>query len=348
MKFRSWVSIITVILLALVVFFGRHEILHAWHLLGRVNLWILALIVPVQLFSYYAIGSMIFSYLRAKGDLKDTKRWTMVRMSLELNFVNHIIPSGGAAGFSYLGWVLGRHNVTAGRAAMAQIVRFSLTFMTFIALLILAVIILTLDGLVNRAMITVSVILVIASLGVAVVAVYVIGSTRHLTSFSGWITRTANRFVNKITRGKKPEVLSLEKVIAFFMELHQDFIAIKHDKRILIIPTIWAVVANIADVTLILIAFVSLGTWVDPAVLFVAFGVAGLASAVSVTPGGAGIYEAVMIAFLATSGVTAEVAIAGTLLARVTLLLGTILFGYIFYQATIIKYGKVPGGIKVS
>lgn len=346
MSFRTWISIITVILLALVVFFGRHEIMLAWHLLGRVNLWTLALIVPVQLFSYYAIGSMIFSYLRAKGDLKTTSRWAMVRMSLELNFVNHIIPSGGAAGFSYLGWVLGRHGVSGGRAAMAQIVRFSLTFMTFIALLVVAVIILTLDGLVNRAMITVSVVLVLASLSAAVLGVYVIGSTKHLTSFSGWITRTANRFVNKVSRGKKPQILSLEKVIHFFMELHQDFVAIRKDKRILIVPTIWAVLANIADVILILIAFVALGTWVDPAVLFVAFGVAGLASAVSVTPGGAGIYEAVMIAFLATAGVTAEVAIAGTLLARVTLLLGTILFGYIFYQATIIKYGKIPGGIK--
>jgi uncharacterized membrane protein YbhN (UPF0104 family) len=47
-----------------------------------------------------------------------------------------------------------------------------------------------------------------------------------------------------------------------------------------------------------------------------------------------------MIAFLASAGVPAEVAIAGTLLARATLLVGTILFGYIFYQLTINKYGK--------
>jgi hypothetical protein len=50
----------------------------------------------------------------------------------------------------------------------------------------------------------------------------------------------------------------------------------------------------------------------------------------------------VMVAFLAASGVTTEVAIAGTLLARVTLLAGTILFGYLFYQLTIIKYGNRP------
>ena len=84
----------------------------------------------------------------------------------------------------------------------------------------------------------------------------------------------------------------------------------------------------------------SLGYEVSPAILFVAFGVSSLASAVSATPGGAGVYEAIMIAFLASSNVPADVAIAGTLLARVTLVLGTILFGYIFYQLTVLKYGK--------
>lgn len=342
MSFRTWVSIITVILLGLVVFFGRHEIVHAWQLLGRVNIWILVLIVPVQLLSYYAIGGLIFSYLRSKGDLKKTSPWTMARMALELNFVNHIIPSGGAAGFSYLGWVLGRHGVSGGRAAMAQIIRFALAFSSFIGMLVIAVIILTLDGRVNRVMIALSLILVLAAVIGGFLAIYVIGNKRHLTAFARFVSRTANRFVNWISRGKKPMIANQTKIEGFFLELNQDFVEIKKDKRILVKPLIWAVVANICDVALIFIAFLSLGTWVDPAILYVAFGVAGIASIVSVTPGGAGIYEAVMIAFLATSGVMGDVAIAGTLLARVTLLLGTIVFGYIFYQLTIIRYGKAP------
>jgi len=46
--------------------------------------------------------------------------------------------------------------------------------------------------------------------------------------------------------------------------------------------------------------------------------------------------------FLASAGVAAEVAIAGTLLARVILMVGTIAGGYVFYQLTIVKYGKSP------
>jgi uncharacterized protein (TIRG00374 family) len=95
-------------------------------------------------------------------------------------------------------------------------------------------------------------------------------------------------------------------------------------------------------VALLWIAFLALGYAVNPALLFVAFGLASIASAVSVTPGGAGVYETIMITFLASSSVPADVAIAGTLIARVTLVLGTILFGYVFYQLTIARYGKHP------
>ena len=95
------------------------------------------------------------------------------------------------------------------------------------------------------------------------------------------------------------------------------------------------------DVVLILIAFKALGYWVNPAVMLVAFGISSTVSVITSIPGGAGIYEAVMIAFLASSGVPAGVAIAGTLLARVTLLGGTVIFGYLFYQLTINKYGKI-------
>ena len=342
MSFRSWVTIITLILLAGVVYFGRHEIFNAFQLLGRVNPWILALIIPVQLASYYATGGMIFSYLRSKGNLKDTSHWQMTRMALELNFVNHIIPSGGAAGFSYLGWVLGRHGVRAGRATMAQIVRFTMGFSAFITILFFAVIFLALDHKVNGIVVAISVGLTIAAILLIVLSVFLIGSKKRLDWFSQWLSAVVSGVVRFFTRGKKPHILHVDTLQPFFYELHDDFVQIKADKRILMRPFLWGLIMNIFDVVLLAIAFTALGFWVNPATLFVAFGVSSIASVFSVTPGGAGVYEAIMVAFLASAGVPADVAIAGTLLARVSLLLGTIIFGYFFYQLTIVKYGKRP------
>jgi uncharacterized protein (TIRG00374 family) len=342
LSFRGWLTIVTLVLLTIVVVAAWPEIKKAWALIGQVNLWILLLLIPVQLFSYYATGGMIFSYLRAKGDLQDMSHWAMTRLALELNFVNHVLPSGGAAGFSYLAWILKKHKVSVYRSTMAQIIRFVLTFASFVLLLVVAMIIMTFQHHINSTT-------VFAGLGLTTVAVvgmwvgiWLIKDNERLRRFSAWVTRTANRFVRWITRGKKRKIVKGETILEFFDGLHGDYLSIRRERKILIVPFIWAAVANILDVALLWIAFWSLGFPLDPALLFIAFGLASIIGAVSGLPGGAGAYEAVMVAFLAASGVTPGVAIAGTLLARVTLLAGTILFGYLFYQLTIIKYGKRP------
>ncbi len=340
LSFRGWLTIITLALLTLVVVAAWPEIAKAWGLLGQVNLWILALLIPVQFFSYYATGGMIFSYLRAKGNLQDMSHWSMTRLALELNFVNHILPSGGAAGFSYLAWVLSRHKVSVARSTMAQLIRFVLTFLSFIVLLVVAMTILTFNHQIDRTIIIVGSVLVIAAIGATLGGIWLIKSNARLHRFSAWLTKVSNKFVAWITRGRKKNIVKGSVVLEFFDGLHDDYLAIRKDRRILIRPFIWAIIANMLDVALIWISFWALGFALDPALLFVAFGIASIAGAVSVTPGGAGVYETVMVAFLAASGVTPEVAIAGTLLARVSLLSGTILFGYLFYQITVLKYGK--------
>ncbi len=342
MSFRSWLTIGTLVLLGTVVYFGWPEISQAWRLLGSVNGWILALLIPVQLLSYYAVGNIIFSYLRSKGNIKDVSRWSMARMALELNFVNHILPSGGAAGFSYLGWLLGRHGVSGGRAAMAQIIRYTLMFVTFIGLLFVSVLALILDNNVNRITILTCVVLALLVVGGTIFVIYIIGSATRIKKFSKVLSNTADWLVSFVTFGKKHHVVKHQKVEDFFNELHVDYVEIRNDKKVLKQPLIWAIIANIADVLLLSIAFGALGSWISLATLFIAFGVSGLSGFISVTPGGTGLYEAIMIAFLASAGVPADIAIAGTLLARVALLSGTVIFGYIFYQLTILKYGKNP------
>lgn len=342
LSFRGWLTIITLVLLSIVVVLAWPEIVKAVGIIVNIDWWVLLLLIPVQILSYYATGGMIFSYLKSKGNIKDMSHWAMTRLALELNFVNHILPSGGAAGFSYLAWVLKKHGVSVARSTMAQLVRFVLTFVSFVVLLFVAMIMLTLAHEVDRVMILVALALVVLAGGGIVLLVWLVKSKARLERFSEWLAKKINRVVWKLTRGKRRKIVREETFLEFFGGLHDDYLAIRRDRRILTVPFVWAIVANILDVALIWIAFWALGFSINPALLFVAFGLASIAGAVSATPGGAGVYEAVMVAFLAASGVTPDVAIAGTLLARVTLLAGTILFGYVFYQLTVIRYGKRP------
>jgi len=341
-SFRGWLTIITVVLLTIVVFVAWPEIMKAWALLDQVNLWILALLIPVQFFSYYATGGMIFSYLRAKGNLKNMSHAKMTRTALELNFVNHVLPSGGAAGFSYLAWILSYEGVSVARSTMSQIVRFALTFLSFVVLLAAAVVVLTINHQIDRTTVIICAALAVACIGALIGAIWLIKNKKRLDHFAVWLTRTANKVISFFTRGKKKDLVKGEVIEKFFDDIRDDYVEIRRDRRVLVVPFIWALLANMADVALIWIAFWALGFPVDPAIIFVAFGLASVASAISVTPGGAGVYETIMITFLAASAVPANVAIAGTLLARVTLVVGTIAFGYVFYQMTVLKHGKRP------
>ena len=340
-SFRTWLSIATLVLLAVIIFLARHEIAHAWDLLANVNIWILLLLIPGQILVYYAAGEMIFEYLRAKKSINKVSRFELTRMALEMNFVNHVLPSGGVSGISYMGWRLGHYGVSPGRATMAQVVRYAMGFASFVALLIVAVLMVTIDGNVNRWIILVSAGLVGAMVLTVVGGIFLLSSKRRLDQFSEWMVRFVNRLVRKITFGRIRSVLKLENMAGFFNDLHLDFLELRREKKILMKPFLWGLVFNLADAALFFITFWALGTIVNPAPILIAYGLASMAGFFVVTPGGAGAYEAIMVAFLAVAGVMSGVAIAGILLTRVIMLIGTIALGYIFYQHALLRYGKV-------
>lgn len=340
MSFRAWLSVVTLVLIGVIIYFSRHELLHAWELLSKVNIWVLLLLIPGQILAYYAGGEMIFSYLRAKKSIDDVPPLALARMSLEMNFVNHVLPSGGVSGVSYMTWRLGKYGVSSGRATMAQVVRFAMGFAAFIALLLVAVLIVTIDGNINRWIILVSSMLVTFMVGTVLIGMYLLGSATRTTRFASWLVRTVNRIVRRVSFGKKRKLLDEEKTQEFFRDMHHDYVALKADKRILIKPFLWGLVFNAADAALFFITFLALGESVNPAPILIAYGVASTAGFFVATPGGAGAYEAIMVAFLAIAGIGQGLAIAGIVLTRVILLLGTIGLGYLFYQHAILKYGR--------
>ncbi len=340
MSFRGWLSVVTVILLGVILFASRHELLRAWELLGQVNLWILLLMLPMQLIVFYAGGEMIFSYLRGKGQMKKVKRTELIRVALEGNFVNHVLPSGGVSGVSYLTWRLGYLGITPGRATMAQVVRHAMTFSAFAALLLLALFAVTIDGTLNRWIILTSAILFGAIIALFLLGIYLLSSKRRIDRFASWIYRFLNLITRKVTFGRKRKLVREENIQEFLDDMHRDFMELRHDKKLLLKPFLWGLVYNIGDAGLFMIAFWSLGEIFNPAPILIAYGVASFAGFIVATPGGAGAYEAIMVTFLAFAGISGGVAIAGILLARVIILLGTIVFGYIFYQHALNTYGN--------
>lgn len=340
MNFRKILSIITIILIALIVFLSRHELERAWELLSAVNVGLLLLTIPIIILGYYAVGEMVFTYLRAKHLIKELSFLTLVRLSLEMNFVNHVLPSGGVSGISYTSWRLGRYGVTSGKATMAQIIRHVLGFAAFIALLLIAVIIITVDGEINRWLILMSSAIVGVMAIATVFGVYLVGNVRRMHRFSLWFAMGLQRFIKKVSFGKAHIHVDAKKIERFLDDIHDDYLALKHDRRVLLKPFLWGVLFTLSEVAVFYVTFLALGTPANPAVILIAYGIATIAGLVVVTPGGAGAYEALMVMVLTFAGIESGTAIAGIVLARVIILLTTIIAGYIFYQHAIVVYGK--------
>lgn len=340
MSFRQWLNIATIVLIVLVVFFARKDIIEAWHLLWQVNIWIFLLIIPVQFLSYYAHGAMIFSYLRHGRDLNHTPWYEQPKMALELNFVNHIFPTAGLSGASYMTYRLGKLGVNHGRATLAQVVKFAMAFLSYLALLVVAVIMVTIDGNLTRMTILAACSLVTIILVGTILAMHVLGNKRSLEKFSDFIDRLLNRHLTRLFRRTKPFV-ERSAIVTFFDDMSADYEVLRKNPKYLRRPFLWGIAFNLAETTMFFIAFWSLGMLVNPAPILIALGLAGVVGSVTVTPGGAGGYEAMMILFLSSAGVPASVAVAGVVLARTSLIVLTIGTGYIFYHLSMKKYGKL-------
>ncbi len=308
-------------------------------MLEKVNLWTLALLIPIQIFSYYSAAEIGFSYLREKKSIKDIGRPTLTRLALEMNFVNHVLPSAGVSGISYMSWRLSGYGLSAGKATMSQIVRFVMGFIAFTVLLIPSVFIITLDGSINRWIILGSGGFVSVMIGLTAGSIFVLSSPKRMHKLAKFITDTTNTFMKKVFPRSKAR-LQLKKINEFFDDMHDDFLVLKADRRILTKPFWWAIIFTISDMMLFWVTFLALGEVINPAAILVAYGLAIVLAVVSLTPGGAGVLETVMVTVLALAGIEPSVAVAGVLLTRVITLLGTVAFGYLFYHGALKKYGN--------
>ena len=144
LSFRTILSLVTFVLIIYVVYANFGDIKEAISHLSETNILVLLLLIPEQLFMYYCCGQMFFSYMAAKQDAKRISAWTLMRVSLELNFVNHAVPAGGLGGLGYITWRLKPFGATAGQASFMYALRYIITIcanqlQTIIAILCLLI-----------------------------------------------------------------------------------------------------------------------------------------------------------------------------------------------------------------
>ena len=148
---RRWkllLNIFTVAALVILAYALRDQLMDTLRNFEKVNIWALLLIIPIEIWNYDAQARLYQRLFDILGDRLSYKFW--YSLSLELNFINSVFPSGGVSGISYLGMRLRRNDIRAGRAALVQLMKLVLVFFAFELLLIFGVLMLAAMGKVNN------------------------------------------------------------------------------------------------------------------------------------------------------------------------------------------------------
>lgn len=328
----NWKLIFT--LLTFLAFIGlvialRHQIIETFKNLSEVNAWILLLMVVWQSLSYYSYARMYRQLFLLLGE--KIRFRSLLRVTIELNFINNILPSGGVSGISYFSLRMRDADVNPSKSAVVQVGRFILIFLSFEILLLFGLFMLAIVGNVNNLTMLIggsaATVLVIATFGLA----FIVSSKKRINTFFTFTTKQINRAIH-FFRPNRPEAINIDKVRETFTGMHDNYQLLKENPDALKKPLTWALLVNAAEVLTVYTVYAAFGYWVNPGAVIIAYAVANFAGIISVLPGGVGIYEALMTATLAATGISPAISIPVTIMYRVLNMGLQLPAGYYFYH----------------
>lgn len=331
-KWRLVLTIATFIALAVLIYSLRQQIADVIHNLGRVNALALLLIIPIEILNYDAYARLYISLFATLG--KKVRYWPMYRLTLEFNFVNHILPSGGISGISYFNVRARAEGISAATSTAAQVTRLFLLFASFQPLLILGVFFLAIRGHTNNLIMVIASSLITLLIVGTFAGLYIIESRSRINAFLTYITKALNRLIH-LVRPNYPETINIASAQNTFNELHDNYETFKKNLPALKMPFIYMLIANMTEVAALYAVYVAFGEFVNVGAVILAYSVANFAGLISVLPAGIGVYEGLMTAVLIATGIPAELSIPVTIMYRVLNMTTQLTPGYYFYQKAI-------------
>lgn len=334
---RQWkllLNIVTIVALLVLVIAIHNQLIATFKNLAKVDAWFLVLMVPIQIVNYHAQAKQYQHLFSVVGN--KLKYWFLVRVSLELNFINHVFPSGGVSGISYFGVRLRNNEITGGKATLIQIMKVVLLILSFEVLLVAGLLSLAINNKANNF-----VILIFSSITTLMIVgtfafIMIVGSEKRINTTLTFVTRLLNRILHFFLP-KSPEAINIAWAERAFRELHANYKMIERRWRDLRWPFFWALIANLSEVLTIYVVYLAFGKWVNIGAVILAYGVANFAGLVSVMPGGVGIYEALMTGVLVAAGVPAAISLPVTVMYRVVNTLIQLPLGYYLYHKTLLE-----------
>ena len=332
------VNVVTLVALVGLIYLVRKDIANTFNDLAHVSGWALLLLIPVEFLNYHAQTRMYQRLFAIVGNKLSYK--FLFKASLELNFVNHVFPSGGVTGLSYFTLRLrSGETLSGGKVTFIHVMKIALYFIAFEIILLFGAFALALMGRVNNVVIltvgSLTTLMVVGTLGF----MYIIGSKRRIDSFFTALTKAINRLI-RVVRPKHPETINISAAKKTFDDFHSSYLQIRSNYQQLKMPFLYAILADATEIGAVYVVYIAFGEWVNVGAVILAYGVANFAGLISVLPGGVGIYEALMTTVLAATGIPPAVSLPVTVMYRILNTLIQVPPGYYLYHKAI-KNGEL-------
>lgn len=331
-SFRAVLFLLTFLLVGYVVYQNWPDIVDTLHHIREANGFVLMLLIPEQLFMYYACGQIFFSYLKNRRDVKKFSKGEILKISTELNFVNHAIPAGGVGGLAFLTYRLFPFGVSAGQASFLYLFRYAITTVINYIQALIAIVVLAGLRLIPESARWIIPVSLLMNLGVFFFlwfVVFVASSKKRIEFFSKIATRVSNGLARALSFGRKKRMFYSDKIQDYFLDIHNSVQIAKNNKAYLKKPILWGVVFSFSEIATYWIVAISLGR---PELLpFIMVGEAIGSVFDGIVP--YGLYELGMAGVMIALGVDFPTATIVTVMTRVITLLFTITSGsYLYYE----------------
>src|SRR5580693_470810 len=309
-RWRSWLPLVVkplrrgIVIFALVLiieYLVVPELIGAskdLHLLGQVNPAWLAAGAILEGLSLFCYGLLTQAVLPPGAHNPGLSR--LFRIDLSAAAVAHVLPAGtlGSAGIGYR--LFTAEGIKGNDAAVMMATKgLGSTVVLNVLLWLSLVVSIPLAGF-HPIYVTVAVIGAVLLLAIAALA---LGITRG--------ARRASRILRAV--GDKIPGLTGERLERVVLETAASLSALARDRRVLAWSLTWASLNWLLDAASLWCFVAAFGRLVNPVELFAAYGIANVAGALPLTPGGLGVVDSVAPLLLISFGVTRSVATLGVL-----------------------------------
>lgn len=323
-KTALMLAVSVLILIVMLWFVGIDKV---WAALQVANLWIIALAIATQIFTYflYTLRWQILNRL-ADMDVSIKKLLPMVLVGLA---VNNITPSGRGGGEPVRAYLLEKsdENYHFEDSFATVVADRALDTFPFVVLAAITIASMALFFDFSLWLLVVMVAAVIAIVAVLIVIIYMCINPKFGQRVDGWIIGLVRRFYKKNTEEFENRI---HDAISGFQETMKMLMS---NKKGLAYTLTLSFVIWFFEIFRVYLVFLAFGSNVSMIIIGEVFIVSCLVGMIPLLPGGLGAVDGLMIVFFSAAGVPASVSAAATVIERLisfwmTTIIGLVIMPY--------------------